>query len=787
MWIFDIENKAWRLLNRGAASSGDSGPLSLYAPQVMAYSIDDDLFMMLNTGSDQGTWFFDVYSNTWPYHPIAANTTATPTFTYIGSAGLTYDEQNKKFLKFGNGYQQRHAFTYTMGDTQWRKTGGWAYTTLSGAFTSGDDHIHVTDATGAEVGGSVTIKNVPATADCADCGECYAYFTRSIDHVDGSAIYFAAGIATCNSTTFASGTDVEIYPAVWPPSTGVSDYSYPWTMWSFYTQLGYSSTFDSINNTNLIFVPLRTQPVLTGQSWNAGDMVVYAYDLATETMTRKSQMSSLGGNYSISHRAYDNYAMYMSPNRASIISETGQIYGGDGTNDSIIAYYRYGTESSAVERPQGLTASVTETYIDLSWTAVSGATGYYVYRESGGEVYGRTWTTKLNSGDPVVGTTFRDSDVSASTKYYYRVQATDGSNNSRLSAIARGIPKIVLDGYVSINAAANQETITWETRQTGMTYTVYRSLTTYNEYYSGTEVTVSPETGWTQYSGNCYVRSWKNDFTHGNQNYQIKSARGATAGTLTDVTYVASCVTTANSYVQYGDKFYVNVGGSPAENVYFTVQAFLDASYAGSHVVATAYPTGTWTSVSGCADISENSCVDSTDLNDAGSYPYKVYAYRVVAKNALGVSGGPSPYWLTIPRSPRKLNWKETVSGSDIGVSLMWDANPESGVTYNVYRLSGRAGAFTKITASPISGTTYNAGNLPTSGGTPIANVYYYVVAIDAAGQEGIPSTGAWTNRSGKSFWENYGYLTDYNSGVDGDTTIINLQGISGASGVSFR
>src|SRR5262249_3534611 len=73
---------------------------------------------------------------------------------------------------------------------------------------------------------------------------------------------------------------------------------------------------------------------------------------------------------------------------------------------------------------------------------------------------------------------------------------------------------------------------------------------------------------------------------------------------------------------------------------------------------------------------------------DAKGAPYRfaVYAYRVRAVNALGVEGGPSPYFLTLPSAPQWVFAKEDGERCQ----LKWAANPERGMKgYRVYRMEG--------------------------------------------------------------------------------------------------
>ena len=69
---------------------------------------------------------------------------------------------------------------------------------------------------------------------------------------------------------------------------------------------------------------------------------------------------------------------------------------------------------------------------------------------------------------------------------------------------------------------------------------------------------------------------------------------------------------------------------------------------------------------------------------------------------------------------------------------------------YRVYRMDGRFNKepITRLTGEPIDGTTFadpDAGK---------SSRRYYVVAVDALGQEGYPSSPVWFEREWKSFYQ---------------------------------
>jgi hypothetical protein len=135
---------------------------------------------------------------------------------------------------------------------------------------------------------------------------------------------------------------------------------------------------------------------------------------------------------------------------------------------------------------------------------------------------------------------------------------------------------------------------------------------------------------------------------------------------------------------------------------------------------------------------------------DGKKYGFGVYAYRVRAVNRQGQAGGPSPYVLTIPSAPEHLFSKE--DGADC--RLKWQKNPEEGVKgYRIYRMespriNGPGQKVTRVTEEPITETTFIDRTIGKQ------QRRYWVVAVDALGQEGQPSAPTWHYRLFRSSYE---------------------------------
>ena len=126
---------------------------------------------------------------------------------------------------------------------------------------------------------------------------------------------------------------------------------------------------------------------------------------------------------------------------------------------------------------------------------------------------------------------------------------------------------------------------------------------------------------------------------------------------------------------------------------------------------------------------------------------HQVRVFRVRAVNRLGVESGPSAAVLTIPSSPQGLFAKE----EGTTCHLQWAANPEQGIKgYRVYRMDGRYDKepVTRLTPDPIQALTFSD---PEAGKK---SRRYYVVAVDALGQEGYPSSPVWFDREWKAFYK---------------------------------
>jgi hypothetical protein len=128
-------------------------------------------------------------------------------------------------------------------------------------------------------------------------------------------------------------------------------------------------------------------------------------------------------------------------------------------------------------------------------------------------------------------------------------------------------------------------------------------------------------------------------------------------------------------------------------------------------------------------------------------YRYAVHAYRVRAVTAGGAESGPSPPFFTIPSAPQWLFSRE----EGTACHLKWEPNPEQALKgYRIYRMDGRydKDAIPRLTPEPIAATTWKDDTAGKS------TRRYHVVAVDALGQEGFPTSPVWFDREWKQFYK---------------------------------
>ncbi|HEV1996256.1 MAG TPA: fibronectin type III domain-containing protein, partial [Candidatus Acidoferrum sp.] len=111
-----------------------------------------------------------------------------------------------------------------------------------------------------------------------------------------------------------------------------------------------------------------------------------------------------------------------------------------------------GGGTSVPAAPTGLTPTPGDKQVALSWTAVAGATGYYVKRST---TAGGPYTQLPGTG----ATNFTDTGLTNGTKYYYVVSAYNSYGQSANSTEVNATPSSTAAVAVTVDVLSNRHAI----------------------------------------------------------------------------------------------------------------------------------------------------------------------------------------------------------------------------------------------------------------------------------------------------------------------------------------
>jgi uncharacterized protein YjdB len=453
---------------------------------------------------------------------------------------------------------------------------------------------------------------------------------------------------------------------------------------------------------------------------------------------------------------------------------------------------------SASGAPTGVSAVAGNGQVTISWTAVSGATGYNLY-------WSTTSALTTATGNRITGVTnpYTHTGLTNGTTYYYVVTAVNGAGESAASNQASAIPQIpVLPAPTGVSAVSGngQVTVSWSAVSGATSYNLYwattsgvttttgnrnagvgnpftqTGLTNGTTYYyvvtavnaggesaasnpaSATPQVPAPSapTGVGVVAGNAQVIvSWTGVSGASSYNLYWATTSGVTTATGTKILGVASPYTQTgltNGTTYYYVLTAVNAGGESAASgqVSGVPQAAVAGAPSGlSAVAGNAQVVISWTGVGGATGYNlywstSSALTTSTGTKIPGvTSPYTqsaltngtTYYYVVTAVNAGGESSA-SPQASATPQVPAPTApTGVTAVAGNAQVTLRW--NPVNGATsYNLY-WSTTSGV-TTTSGTKIPGITTNP--YTQTGRTNGTTYYYMVTAVNAGGESSASS-----------------------------------------------
>ena len=462
------------------------------------------------------------------------------------------------------------------------------------------------------------------------------------------------------------------------------------------------------------------------------------------------------------------------------------------------------TVSGAAKAVAPAAPTVTMTYSDsgkpkLTWSAVSGAASYRVYRsESRGTGYSLLGTT--------TSTSYVNTGAAAGKTYYYRVKAVNSAGTSAYSNIVSGRAKAAIPAAPRVtignSSASGKPQLTWAAVDGAAKYEIYRStqqstgFTLLGTTTSTSYVNTGAAVGTTYYYK---VRALNVDGAAGAYSSTVSGAAKAVAPAAPTVTMTYSdsgkpkltwsAVSGAASYRVYRSESrgtgysllgtatstsYVNTGAAVGKTYYYRVKAVNSAgTSAYSNIVsgtartpapaapvlkggtssASGKPQLTWAAVDGAAKydvyrsnsadgtFSKVGSTDKTTYVNTGAVQGVTYFYKIRAVGASGASGFSNTVAIHVAgvvKAPAAVALSG-IKADAAGITVTWKTTANAD-TYNVLRRDASNTAW-KVIARGVSGTSYKD--------TTVARGVMYSYTVQGVAADGV-TTGPY-DTTGKS------------------------------------
>ena len=381
---------------------------------------------------------------------------------------------------------------------------------------------------------------------------------------------------------------------------------------------------------------------------------------------------------------------------------TGVAAGGTDTAASSEIWLKTLTAPAA---PTGLTATALgASKIDLSWSAVAGATSYKVYQSSAANVQ----IIVANAKSTTTTTTTQLTGLTASAKYYFKVTAvgaTGESLGSTEASATTGAYPAAAAGLTATAVSGTQINLSWTAVAGAVSYNVYLgSDTVLKGNTAQPTFSVTGLSTGTLYS-NFYVRAVN----------AVGEQSIAAPMTVSAATMSLPPAPTGISATHAGDT-QINLGWTVISGVSYNL-----------YRSTTGYPQATVTNRITTTPVTVGTYSDTAGVTSGVTYYYRITAINSVGEETSGATASVAP----VPAVPTGLS--ATLSGTT-QINLAWAA-VTGATSYNVYRST--APNVQLITANKVtSATTLTFSNT----GLTLGTTYYYKVTAVSTGGESAAS-----------------------------------------------
>jgi titin len=526
----------------------------------------------------------------------------------------------------------------------------------------------------------------------------------------------------------------------------------------------YTLTGTIETNPNFVAAPANVTATLS-----SGSVSVAWTDMSWNEVEFSVERSSDGGsNFSEIGTTGANTAVY---NDSDVEVGTTYIYRVKAISDVDESNYSSTANATVTPAtPSGLSATTaSSSQISLDWDDVTGETGYRVDRSTNGT----TWSTLASLSANVSG--YDNTELTAATKYYYRVVALHSAGNSSPTSTVNATTLAIAPASLTGSAAPTAITLTWTNVAGETAYKVEKST-------NGTD-------------------------------WSLLSTKSANTITHTDSSL------SSNTTYYYRVKA-VTAGGdsSPSSTLSITTKLPAPSGFTGT-VMSTSQINLSWTDSTGetgyrierlvgptWTQIGEDLDADTTSANIVSLSAGGTYSFRLSALGTGGVSPASATLTkTTIPPAPSSLTLS---SLSTSQIKLTW-ANVDGETGFKVER-SPNGSDWTQIASTAVNILTYTSSSLATD------TLYYYRVrafrsegdgaytdasstrtllaaptGLSAAVQSTTQINLSWSDSTGETGYRVEKLVgttwTQVGEDLDADETDLNVTGLTAGTSYSYR
>jgi fibronectin type 3 domain-containing protein len=350
--------------------------------------------------------------------------------------------------------------------------------------------------------------------------------------------------------------------------------------------------------------------------------------------------------------------------------------------------------ANALDAPASFTATGTYDGIDLSWSAVTGAAGYDLYRSTSSYGFSKIYSgADLGYSDPY-------SSTSSSTQYYYVVARTaSGSTGVYSPTKSASVTALDAPAGLSVSQSADASTlnVSWNTVDGAKSY----------DLYSGGSSSASSAT---LLSGGLSSTSYSapaSALSIGAKYYFVKAVRDSrSSASSVGVSYYAIRPIEIGSVAESGGGALVSWTGDYGAPS--AVKVVVERAAAGS---------GSFAAINGAG-----SAYTSSSYADADASLGVGYDYRVRLTNGVATTSASSVKTITVSG---KVTGLTASSGQLKQITLSWTSLGSKASSYKVYNAASPASPIATVSSSSYADTGI--------AGLEVSRTYY-VVAVASSG-----------------------------------------------------